>query len=184
MNALSDREQKLVAVALLMAVLAAIWLGAVSPWINGFEARRERRVTALTQLAQNARLIAGGPALRAALAVRRRSAADVAFVAPSTAVGVDFARRRVLDAAQAASLHLSSLHSVAGPTQTLRLDAEVHGDVTQLTRFIQILENGSPCASVDEIVINAANPEQSAPSALLEAHLAITYGFVAGDRQG
>lgn len=182
MNALSDREQKLVAIALLMTLLTVIWMGAVSPWIGGFEARRERRATALTQLAQNARLIAGGPALRTALALRKRSAADAAFVAPSTAIGIDLARRRVLDAAEAANVQLSSLHSVAGSAQTLRLDAEVHGDLTRLTRFIQDLENATPCASIDEIVVNAANPDQPTTSALLEAHLAITYGLVAGDR--
>ena len=184
MNALSEREQKLIAGALLMAVLAALWLGAVSPWIQGFELRRGRRETALHELGQNARLLANGRVLRNNLASQERLAASVAFVAPSTAIGTDLARRRVISAAQAEALQLSSLRSTTGTALNLRLEAEVHGDLTQLTHFIQDLENGKPCASVDAIVINAATPEQSASSVLLEAHLAITYGFVAGDHQG
>ena len=74
MSGLTAREQRLVALGLLVAVLAASWFGVAGPILHGFDTRQEARVSAQSQLQRNARLIASLGRLKAQVAAERRTA--------------------------------------------------------------------------------------------------------------
>ena len=57
MKPLSPRERKLVAVALLLGVIALIWIALLQPVLDGFTERAEQRAELADRYAQNERLI-------------------------------------------------------------------------------------------------------------------------------
>ena len=57
MKPLNPRERKLVAIAILVALLAVVWAGAIAPLADGISARADRRQELLQVYAANDRLI-------------------------------------------------------------------------------------------------------------------------------
>ena len=57
MKPLNPRERKLVAIAILVALLAVVWAGVIAPLADGFSARADRRQELLQVYAANDRLI-------------------------------------------------------------------------------------------------------------------------------
>ena len=50
MNGLALRERRLIAIALLLALVAAVWLGVVRPVIGGFQDRADQRIGSAERL--------------------------------------------------------------------------------------------------------------------------------------
>ena len=65
MTMLNARERRVLAVGLLLALIAGIWLALVAPVLAGFRDRAHRREELLAQYKANQRLLASTPALRA-----------------------------------------------------------------------------------------------------------------------
>jgi Tfp pilus assembly protein PilO len=74
MGALSSRQQRLVALALVAVCACAVWYGVVGPTIDAIESHTEARRAALRALGRDRALVAQAPALRTALASVEQSA--------------------------------------------------------------------------------------------------------------
>jgi|GEM_PF-1955360 len=155
MRALSKREARLVAVAILIAALVLADLVLVQPLIGGFSDRAATRAQLTDRYVANARLIGAVPRLVREAA--RREAAIGRFVAPDRDGGAasDALRQRVQSATSAVggdfrgSEDLPGLPGTAVTRASLRLNAE------QLDRLIALIENGRPLITISALAVGA-----------------------------
>ncbi|HEY5237225.1 MAG TPA: hypothetical protein VIJ62_02500 [Rhizomicrobium sp.] len=83
MRQLSEREAKLVAIGILVAVIAITWVGIISPIMDGFLERSEERTALLDTYARNQRVLAGIPVWRVQADAQKETEAKFAILAPS-----------------------------------------------------------------------------------------------------
>lgn len=182
MMGISEREQRLLAIAVLLGFITAAWLAIISPLIGGFETRQAQRASAEGELSRSARMFSQAPQLRSALTAERQAVTGAAFKEPSQIAALAAARDRLITDAQSEGLRLTTLHNLPSTPSSVRLDADVHGDLGQITSFIQRLENATPFASIDQLVINSVEVPAGEPAPPLEARIVIAFGVVAPSR--
>ena len=179
MMGISEREQRLVALAVLVGFVTVVWLGLLAPLLSGFDNRQVQRARAQVELSRSARLLVQGPQLRTALKTEEQAVSAAAFKESSKVAAFDAARDRLISDAQANDLRLTALHNLSSPPSEVRLDADVHGDLGQIASFIQRLENATPFASIDQLVINSVEAPPGDPEPPLEARIVVAFGKVA-----
>jgi type II secretory pathway component PulM len=95
MTRLSDREQRMIAILILVALVAFGWLAVISPIIDGFEARAaERERLALVQ-ASNQRLIDNVARLRRQAEAQKADMARYHLIAPTPDAAAEGLKDRV-----------------------------------------------------------------------------------------
>lgn len=176
MTRLTAREQKLIALGLLVVALALAWLVVAAPLLQGFEDRAARRQALTDTLRQDARLLRLFPAYRRAADAQAREAGDYAFPTSDPAAARSAAEARV--AAMIASAG-GVLHAVrdqpAGPGQ-VRLRAEAALTLPALVDLLHQLQDSRPYALVDGLNVSAADPATQ-PHSTLEARVDVAYAY-------
>ncbi|WP_174300547.1 type II secretion system protein GspM [Caulobacter sp. S45] len=172
---MSLREQRLVALAILVGLVAAVWLAVVSPILHGFDVRRERKATAREELSSDARLIASFGAARGDAERLRQAAGAYAFSAPNPAAAAELARDRLSKSVAAQGGVLQALRDQPTAAGRVRLQADLRISLPQLTALLRRLETDRPFATVDSLTVSAAEEGAGAPSAPLEVRLELTY---------
>ena len=92
---LSARERKLIAVALLLAVVALIWAIVIGPVISGFASRAEQRTQLRAEYQRNSRLINAIPALRRRAEKQQSVRDQLVIAAPNATLARDRLRERL-----------------------------------------------------------------------------------------
>ena len=95
MKPLSPRERKLVAVALLLGVIALIWIALLQPVLDGFTERAEQRAELADRYAQNERLIGRIGQLRRVAEQQRSQSAAYALAAPDSGQAAELLKERL-----------------------------------------------------------------------------------------
>src|SRR3546814_17204954 len=89
MNALTGREQRLIAIAILIALVAIAWLGIARPLISGFSERAEERQRLIAIHQRNEMLVARAPTWRRQLQQQKRDGAGFAITAPNSTLATE-----------------------------------------------------------------------------------------------
>src|SRR3546814_13307184 len=89
MNALTGREQRLIAIAILIALVAIAWLGIARPLISGFSERAEVRQRLIAIHQRNEMLVARAPTWRRQLKQPKRNGDGIAINAPKSNLATD-----------------------------------------------------------------------------------------------
>ena len=183
MRALSPRESRLLAIALLLAAVTLVDVVVVQPLVGGFAARAEQRQELLAHYAANDRLIGAIPRLGREAAQRDRLLAGYALAAPDAGTAADALRDRLEGAANAVGGDFHGGEDVVRPSNpfgaanrvatriTLRLSA------TQLTRFLALVQNARPFVTIDALSVSADDTLVTGQATTLEVTLeaAIAY---------
>jgi hypothetical protein len=157
MRTLSPRERRLVAIGVLAGLVGLVWLAVVGPVVGGFQARDAQRQAALDRHERNQRLLAGLPAMRAALAEQRRSSRLFKITAPNQASAVEALKQRLVAS-------LSQEGGVVGAAEEVRADvpagwvsvrADATMTLTQLNASLRRIENETPYVVVEYASISA-----------------------------
>ena len=161
MTSLSRREQRLIALFLLLLALSGVWLLLIAPIIDGFAQRREQRAELSATIARNQRLIAALPQLRRRVERQRPDEARFALAAPSREVAGDLLRQRLQHSFEQSGGTLVSLGDTSPGGRWI--GATVEGTVTldQLTRLLADLQNQSPYLVVTGLTVVADRAFQS-----------------------
>ncbi len=182
MNGLALRERRLIAIALLLALVAAVWLGLVRPVIGGFQDRADQRAAALDDYARNARMIRSYRRLRADALAQARAAPDLEIVAPTPAAAAEAARDRLGRDLAASG---ASVHAVRGQPSgpgTVRLRADFQISMAGLNTLLRRVHDQAPSGIVDSLSVAAdsvaANGAAARPS-LLEVRLDVSFAYAA-----
>lgn len=164
MTSLSDRERRLIAVLILVAVIAFAWLAVLSPIIGGFQARTaERERLALVQ-ASNQRLIDNIARLRRQAEAQKADTARFHIIAPTPEAAAEQLKDRVSALLSAGGSEVRALQDIeAGEGRVeLRIEARVgEGDLVSL---LERLQNSEPLLIVTALSIAAPGADPAAQS--------------------
>src|ERR1700731_2874418 len=95
MRTLSARESRLLAIGILVAVIAVVWLLLVNTVVEGFSDRAETRTTLLDTYVRNQRILSGISVWKAQLEEQRQSAGQFAITAPTEALAAEQLKNRL-----------------------------------------------------------------------------------------
>jgi general secretion pathway protein M len=179
MRPLAPRERRIVALALLVAVVALAWLALVSPLLDGFHDRAQRRAELLVQYQADRRLLGSVSALERAAADQRRGGYLYQITAPSANVAADALKDRVGATLTAAGGAVGSTQQVQAGVPpgwvSARVDAQI--GLPQLIAAIRELENEGPYVVVQYLSVEADRAASSGQAAPLEVRLQVSALF-------
>lgn len=162
MTGLSDRERRLIAVLILVAVIALGWLAVLSPIINGFEARAaERERLALVQ-ASNQRLIDNIARLRRQAEAQKADAARFHIIAPTSEAAAEALKDRLAALVGTAGGEVRALTDVEAAEGRIELRIEARVPEGQLAALLERLQNTEPLMIVTALSIAAPGADPSA----------------------
>lgn len=150
---LSPREARLIAILVLVAVIALVWLLVVGPIAAGFAERSAQRTELGLRLAANDRLIASVPRLRRAAEARDRALGAVIQIAPDAATANGALRDRLQAAVVATGGSFRGAEDLPATRTRVacRLRARLSPD--QLNRFLVLVQNTRPALVITSLVV-------------------------------
>jgi Tfp pilus assembly protein PilO len=173
---LEPRERKIVAVGLLVAAIAGVWLGVVSPLVGGVEARAEKRRELLARYQANQRLMAALPSFRTEALAQRRSAALYQITAPTETQASEALRQRLSQALTDAGGTVSAVQPIQAdvPRGWISVRADARINLTQLVASLRRLENEPPYVVVDYASLGADRALLTGHAAPLDVRLQVS----------
>lgn len=176
MRPLQPRERRLVAIGLLTAAVAAVWLGVVSPIVGGFVGRAQERQTLLAAWTRNQRVLAGIPVWRRQAEDQRRTAAAYAIVAPSPALAAEDLKSRVAKAAADQGGVVRSVEVLQGdaPTGSVRIRADLLLTMTQLYAGLRRLETEDNYVVIEYLSVAADRAAQTGRLAPMDVRIELS----------
>jgi hypothetical protein len=151
MSALTLRERRLVAVAILVGLVALVWLAIIAPIVEGFAAREAKRAELLRLQAQNERTIARIPALRRAAEALQRQQAGLIMPAPNGDAAGELLRERLGAAIETVGGELRASESGAGKAGWTRAVATGLLTPDQLVAVLDRLLRERPMLVIDAV---------------------------------
>ena len=182
MNGLALRERRLIAIALLLALVAAVWLGVVRPVIGGFQDRADQRAAALDDYARNARVIRSYRRLRTDALAQARSAADLEIIALTPAAAGEAARDRLGRDLAASGANVHAMRGQPAGPGTVRLRADFQIPLAGLNNLLRRVHDQAPGGVVDSLSVaadSAGANGAAARSSLLEVRLDVSFAYAA-----
>lgn len=166
MTGLSDRERRLIAVLILVAGVALVWLAVLSPIISGFEARAaERERLALVQ-ANNQRLIDNIARLRRQAEAQKADAARFHIIAPRPEAASEQLKDRIAALVGAGGGEVRALTDVEAAEGRIELRIEARLPEAQLAPLLERLQNAEPLMIVTALSIAAPGADPAAQTSL------------------
>jgi len=156
MTTLSDRERRLIAVLILVAVIALGWLAIVSPILSGFEARAaERERLALVQ-ASNQRLIDNVARLRQQAEAQRADRTRFHLIAPTAEAAAEQLKEQVSALLGDAGGEVRALQDSEADAGRIELRIEARLSAAQLVRVVERLQNAAPLLVIRALAVSAS----------------------------
>ena len=175
MNALSARERRLVALAILVLLIAAGWFVLVSPIVDGFAARAAERERLLDDLGRGRRMIDQLGFWRAQAARQHATSQAFEMRAATAEAAADLARQRLVSAVVAQGGVVRVVREQPGASGAVRLHAELQLTLTQLTSSLTVIENQKPYAIIEKLSISGN--QATAAGRLSPLDVSIDLGF-------
>lgn len=161
MTSLNLREQRLVALFILLLLVFLAYRLVLAPVVDGFAERREARDRLIATFQHNDRLLASMPTMRRRVEAQRADRSRFALAAPTIALAGDRLKERLGDRLAAAGGTLRAMEdSAAGSGWT---GVTIDGDLTldQLTTLLADLQNQPPYLVVTSVTVVADRAFQS-----------------------
>lgn len=183
MRPLEPRERRIVAIGLLVAAVALVWLALIGPLVGGFfdRAERTRQLTATYQ--RNERVIAALPIWRSAAEAQKRDAARFVIVAPAEASAVEALKERFQRLATDGGFAVTGIDGMpadAAPGM-VRVRADFTPTLTQLYETLRRLENEGPYVAIDYISVSSSHTTPDGGLGPLDVRLEFSANWRAGD---
>ncbi len=182
MSGLTERERRLLALGLLVAALAAAWLGIAAPIIGGFSTRRAERAQFTLELERDRRLAHVFPRLRAEQAALAQEAGAYAFQTAdaATARSVGEARLAALVTASGGTLH--AVRDEAADAGQVRLRADAALTLHGLVGLLAALRSSRPFAVIEALTVSSGEASAPQTPAPLEMRIDVVYAYAAPAR--
>lgn len=161
MSKLAPRERRLIAIGLLVAALALVWLAIVAPIRAGFAERALEREGLMLSFQRNQRLIAGMRATRGEARRQRDGAAQYELIAADREAALEQLRARVREVASAQGASLTAAEETRAPAGFVAVRADLTVPVPRLDQLLRALENRAPWLVVESFTIAADRALQS-----------------------
>lgn len=165
MTNLSDREQRLIAILILLALITLGWVAIISPILAGFESRTtERERLALVQ-ASNQRLVDNVGLLRRQAEAQQADMTRFHLIAPTPEAASEQLKDSVSALFGNAGAEVRALQDVETAEGRIELRIEARIGAAQLARLLERLQNAEPLLVVRTLSVSVPGADLSAPSA-------------------
>lgn len=171
MRRLSQRESRLVAALVLIALVAVGWLLLVAPLIDGFAERREERETLRMAYARNARLINAVPAMRRRAEGLAAASSDFVLRAPSASAARDRLRTRLRTALVANGGQVTAAQDVPAAPGQARAWVQGRMTLAQFNQLLAALSNARPYLVIESVRVTADRALQTGQLDTLDVRL-------------
>lgn len=155
MATLSPRERRLIAILILVAGVALLWLGLIAPLASGFAERAEQRERLALVHANNARLIASIGRLRRLAEAQRADRDRFRIVAPTLAAANEMLKARLSDTVTNAGGQTRSVQEAEADPGRVRAWIEARMTLPQLLTALHALEAQAPLLALSSLSISA-----------------------------
>jgi type II secretory pathway component PulM len=174
MTAMSQRERRLVAILILIAVIAALWLGILSPLLGGFADRAEQRVSLQQQFVRNERQIATISRLRRNIEQQRFSNADYRTAGETVTAASEAVKERLSNLVSASGGELRAVQDVSDRPGWARVWVEAKMTLPQLVSTLTKVQNQTPFLAVNGVTISADRALQSGKLDIMDARIEVS----------
>ena len=186
MKPLNPRERRIVALGILVALLALVWLALVNPVLHGFSKRKEEREQLRATYVTGQRLLAAIPAWRMQAEQQRASAVRFSYAAPTDALASDLLRERIAQVVNARGGVLKAAQEIpadnAGGWVEVRADLQM--TMNQLYESLKRLENEDPYVAIDSVSVVADEAFKTGHLAPMDVRIEVSAQFrPAGQKQ-
>ncbi len=171
---MSARERKLVAILILLGLLAALWLGLISPVINGFTGRAALREQLHGEFARNERQIASIPRLRRSIEQQRLGNADFRTAGPNVLAATETLKERMTDLVSTEGGELRAVQDVSNRPGWARIWIEAKMTLPQLVSALTKAQNQTPFLVVNGVSIAADKALQSGKLDILDVRIEVS----------
>ena len=176
MRRLSQRESRLLALGILLALVALVWLLVVAPIASGFAARQEERQGLLLTYARNQRAIQSVAVFRRQADAQRRTVGRFAIVAPTPLLATDLLRERISRTVSQAGGKLIAVEDMGAgaPPGWIKARADMRLTLPQFAAVARRLQNEEPYLAIDYASISANEAAQTRRLSPMDIRLEIS----------
>ena len=164
MRPLADRERKLVALLILIALLAFGYLLVLGPILTGLSDRGSRREMLSLQYAANQRAVATIPRLLRQARKQRADLDGLVIEAPTISAGSALLQEQLQRTVESLGGELREVGDASGDDGLVRAKGVARLTLDQLARLLTALQNQTPHVTTESLTI-------SADRALISGHL-------------
>jgi hypothetical protein len=177
MTRLSAREQRLVAIFILLLLIAAAWLFILGPLVDGFAQRKSDRDQLIATIERNNRLIASVPQLRRRIDAQRPDRARLTLAAASRELAGDLLRQRLQRSFETSGASLSALGEGDSPPRWVGASAEGTISLDQLVQLLGELQNEPPYLVVTGLTVVADRAFQTGKLDLMTVRIDVAIPY-------
>lgn len=171
MRRLSLREQRLVAVLVLLSLLTLVYLWILAPLFGGFADRQATRDGLAQRYARDEQLIGQAAMLRRQATRQASDGANFALKVPSGATALEAVNARLSTAVAQVGGVLRGVENQSAPTGKLRVRLTVRLNLAQLAKLLADLQNQPPMLAVSAMTLVADDAVQSGRTGLMDVTL-------------
>lgn len=171
MASLSPRERRLVAILILVAAVAFVWLAVIAPIAAGFAARADERQRLTRVYAGDARLIGSIARLRKLVEQQRRDRARFRIIAPNPTAASEALKARLSEIVGAVGGETRSVQDVEADPGWVRAWIEARLTQAQLVALVDRLQNQAPVLVLTTLSVSADRAASSAAADNLDVHI-------------
>ncbi len=182
MRPLTQRERRLVALAILTGLAALVWVGVIDPVVVGAIRRAQDRQDLQEQVERAERLAAILPNLRSSAARQTAQTRQYVIEAASPIQAAELLKQRIGTVMQDEGGKVKSVQSVdeSGKDQWVTVRADIQATHDQLIRAIAKLEDEEPNAVIDSLSVAADRSAATGRLEQLEISLGVSAQFQPG----
>jgi hypothetical protein len=152
---LSTRERKLVAVAVLLVLIAMVYLAILQPLVSGFGERRDERARLAEVYAANDRLIGRIPALVRAAQSQRANAGVYSLQAVNAELAAEALKERMSIVVEKAGGELGGIEAIETRAGWVAAAIQARMTNAQLVQVLEHLRIAQPYVALEALNISA-----------------------------
>ncbi|MBP2276192.1 MULTISPECIES: type II secretion system protein GspM [Sphingomonas] len=171
MRPTSPREQRLIALLILFAILAGVYYLAIAPIVAGFSAREDRRdQLALTYL-HNLRTVSAIPSLRREAERQRSAAGSFVLSAPNVEGGREWLKDRLQRTIEGSGGEFREDKDAEGRAGWARARASARVTLPQLTAALSDLQSQPPWVIIESVTVTATDAVVTGQSSTMDVEI-------------
>ena len=175
MRPLEPRERKIIALAILVAMLVVAWYALIDPLIVGFISRAQERSDLLATYQRNERVLGAISTWREQADDQTATASQYGIVAPTKVLAAEGLKQRLNRLASATGGSISNVSELPAEQENwVRVRADMQLTMSQLYKGLTRLENEAPYVVVGYVSVAADLATQTGHLATMDVRIELS----------
>jgi hypothetical protein len=183
MNSLTLRERRLVAIAILVAVITGIYLLVILPIAAGFTAREMERTRLLASYERNQRVIGEMRHWRRQAERQKQERAKFSVSAPTKGEAIEIFKEQIIHQFVKIGGEVKSVQEVEASAGWLQLRLDANLDLVKTSEGLRALQNSIPFAIVQTVSLSAEQPVADGQPRNLDVKIEIAAPYTSAQSQ-